>query len=99
MNSNVVYTPGSVSTSTSQSAVQEPLRRLDYDATVQKVANLFPKPPPQAEAGSTEQSPPNLPSWSLKGYKVSTKEYYRNPSELMIVASLAILAENADFRT
>ena len=77
MDRKIVYTPRSVSTSMSQPAVQEPLRRLDDDATVQKVARLLPKSPPQTETGSTEQSPPSLPSWTVQGYKVSTEQYYQ----------------------
>ena len=97
--SKVDHTPGAVSTSMSQLVVQEPLGWLKNDATVQTVAKLLPKSPPETEIGTTEQSPPSLPSWTDQGYKVSTEEYYRNPSELMIVASLAIPADNADFRT
>lgn len=83
----------------SQAAVQEPVRRLNDDPIVQTVAKSLDKSPPQTETDSTEQSPSSLPSWTVQGYKVSTEEYYRNPSELMIVASLVILAENAKFRT
>ena len=82
-----------------QAAVQEPVRRLNDDATVETVAKLLNKSPPQTETDSAQQSPSNLPSWTVQGYKVSTEEYYRVPRELMIVASLAILAKNANFRT
>ena len=99
MKSKVDHRRGSVSTSMSDPVVQEPLRRSDDDTTIQTVAKLLHKSPSQTETDSTEQSPPSLPSWTVQGYKVSTEEYYRNPSELMVVASLAILAENADFRT
>lgn len=97
--SKAVHTPGSVSTNTSNSAVQEPLRPLNDDTTVQTVAKSLHKSLPQTETDSAEKSPSSLPSWTVQGYKVSTEKYYRNPSELMIVASLAIVAENADFRT
>ena len=83
----------------SEPAVQEPLRRSNDDATIQTVAKLPHESPSQTESDLKEQSPSSLPSWTVQGYKVSTEEYYRNPSELTIVASLAILAENADFRT
>ncbi len=99
MKSKVDHRRESVSTSMSDPAVQEPLRRSNDDATKQKVAKSLHKSPPQTETDSTEQSPLSLPSWTVQGYKVSTKEYYRNSIELMIVASLAILAENADFST
>ena len=77
----------------SQPAVQESLRQLEADATV------LHKPPPRTESDSIEQSPSSLPSWTIQGYKVSSKEHYTIPSELTIVASLAIVAENADVRT
>ena len=99
MKSKVDHRRELVYTSMSDPAVQEPLRRSDDDATIQTVAKLLHQSPPQTETDSTEQRPSSLPSWTVQGYKVSTKEYYRNPCELMIVASLAILAENADFRT
>ena len=90
---------GSVFTNMSDPAIQAPSRRSNDDATVQTVAKLLHKSPSQTETISTVQSPSSLPSWTVQGYKVSTKEYSRDPSELMFVASLAVLAENADFRT
>ena len=99
MKDKVDHGHGSVSTSMSQTAVQEPLKQSNDDATVQPVTKLLYKPPPQPETDSTEQSSSILPSWTVQGYKVSTEEYYGNPSELMIVASLAVLAESASFRT
>ena len=83
----------------SEPAVKEPLKRSNDDTTIQTVAKLPHMSPLQTETDTTEQSPSRLRSWTVQGYKVSTKEYYRNPSELMIVASLALLAENADSRT
>ncbi len=99
MKSKVDHRRGLVSTSMSQPAVQEPLERLNDDATVQPVAKLLHKSPHPTETDSTEQSSSGLPSWTVQGYKVSTEEYYRNRSELIIVASLAVLAENANLRT
>ena len=83
----------------SEPALKEPLERSNDDTTRQTVAKLQHKSPLQTETDTTEQSPLRLRSWTVQGYKVSTKEYPRNPSELMIVASLALLAENADSRT
>ena len=80
-------------------ADKEPLKRSNEDTTIQTVAELSQKFPIQTETDTTEHSPSPLPSWTVQGYKVSTKEYCGNPSELMIVASLAFLAEDSDFRT
>lgn len=64
-----------------------------------KLALQLRNSPPQTETDLAEQSPLSLPSWTAQGYKVSTEEYYRTPSELKIIASLAILAENANVRS
>ena len=83
----------------SEPAVKEPLKRSNEDTAIQTVAELPQKSPIQTGTDTTEQSPSRLPSWTVQGYKVSRKEYCGNPSELMIVASLAFLAENSDSRT
>ena len=99
LKSKVDHRGGSVSRSMSEPAVQEPSEQSNDDATIQTVAKLPHESPSQTETNLTEQSPSRLPSWTVQGYKVSTEVYYRNSSELMNVASLAILAENANFRT
>ena len=73
MESKVDHGRESVSTSMSDPAIEAPLRRSNDDAAVQTVAKLLHNSPPQTETDPTEQSPSSLPSWTVQGYKVSTK--------------------------
>ena len=71
MKSKVV--PGPVPTCMSQPAVEEPLGGMTDVGIPHKY-------PPQTIDDSTEQNPSSLLTWTVQGYKVSTEEYYRNPS-------------------